>query len=122
MDRMALKPETIPTDIPSSDPAMPLATTVIGWIEEDDHLTRIAREFADGRSKLIGLASADETEYPGVEGLLECHTKRDGFTIRVPLDDLDATMRRRIEDGEDYIADYNRVLSRWWEQEHESCQ
>lgn len=122
MDRMALNPDTIPADVPHTDATLPAAQQVAGWIEEDDHLTRIAREFADDRSMLIGLQSGESAEFPGVEGLLECHTQREGFTLVVPLDELDAVLRSNIENGEDYITDYNRVLSRWWEQEHESCE
>lgn len=122
MDRMALNPETIPEDIGSTDQSLSNAEQVLGWIEEDNHLTRIAREFADGHARLIGLESGGDAEYPGVEGLLECHTIRDGFTLRVPLGGLDTTQREQIDAGNDYINEYNRVLSRWWEQEHESCE
>jgi hypothetical protein len=122
MDRMALNPETIPADFPHTDPSLSPAEQVIGWIEEDDHLTRIAREFADGRSKLIGLESGGETEFPGVEGLLECHTKREDFVLAVPVDALIPARHEAITAGEDYIEEYNRVLSRWWEQEQESCE
>ena len=122
MDRMALNPETIPADIPHTDPALSPAEQVLGWIEEDDHLTRIAREFADGRSKLIGLESGGETRFPGVEGLLECHTHREDFVLPIPVDALMAPMHEAILEGEGYIAEYNRVLSRWWEQEQESCE
>ena len=122
MDRMALNPETIPDSIPSTNVALPLAAQVIGWIEEDDHLTRIAREYADGRSKLIGLQSDGNTEYPGVAGLLECHTQRQDFTMIVRTDTVIPAERDALIAGEDYIEEFNRVLSRWWEQEHESCQ
>ena len=122
MDRMALNPETIPADIPSSDPALPPAATVIGWIEEDDHLTRIAREFADGRARLIGLDESGTVEFPGVETLLQCHTRRPDFTIVVALDVLSADERSQIESGADYVTEFNRVLSRWWEQEQSSCE
>lgn len=122
MDRMALNPETIPPEVASTDPSLPAAAQVTDWIEEDDHLTRIAREFADGRARLIGIESGGVVEFPGVEGLLECHTERVGFTMAVAMDGLDAAQRRTIDGGGDYIAEYNRVLSRWWEQEQESCE
>lgn len=122
MDRMALNPKTIPAAFASTDPSLSSAEKVIAWIEENDHLTRIAREYADGRSRLIGLQSGDTAEYPGVGELLECHTQREAFTMPVALDELDAAERAALDDGSDYIADYNRVLSRWWEQEHQSCE
>ena len=121
MDRMALNPDTIPASIPSTDPSLDPADQLIAWIEEDDHLARIAREFADDRSKLIGLRSGDSTEFPGVESLLECHTRRSDFTMIVETDELGETRRASIENGRDYIAEFNRVLSRWWEQEQASC-
>lgn len=118
MDKMALNPETIPAEIPSTDTTLSPAEQVAQWIAEDDHLTRIAREYADGRSMLIGVDEA----FPGVEGLLECHTRREGFTLAIDTDSLDADTRATIAGGDNYIEEFNRVLSRWWEQEHESCE
>jgi len=122
MDGMALHPETIPAGFPSTDQSLSTAKQVIGWIEENDHLTRIAREYADGRPRLIGLHSDGATEFPGMDRLLQCHTKRPGFTITVALEKLDASQRAVIDGGAKYISEYNRVLSRWWEQEKESCE
>ena len=122
MDRMALNPETIPPDVPSTNPSLPAKDQVLGWIAEGDHLTRIAREYADGRPRLIGIESGGSTSYPGVDGLLACHTKRDDFTIDVAMDRLSAGESSRIDAGKDYIAEYNRVLSRWYEQEIASCE
>jgi hypothetical protein len=122
MDRMALNPETIPPEVASTDPSLSAAEQISGWIQEDDHLTRIAREFADGRARLIGLDSGGTIEFPGVEGLLQCHTERDAFTLTVAMDRLDAMQRQTIDDGIGYITEYNRVLSRWWEQEQASCE
>ena len=122
MDRMALNPDTIPAEIGSTDPSLSPVEQVVGWIEEDDHLTRIAREFADGRAKLIGLESGGSAEFPGVGDLLECHTERDEFTLDVNLDSANDAQRELIADNTDYVSEYNRVLSRWWEQEQESCE
>lgn len=122
MDKMALNPETIPAGFASTDPSLSAAEKVIAWIEEDDYLTRIAREYADGQAHLIGLLSHGITEYPGVDELLRCHTRRDDFVMRVVLDDLDAADRAILDNGNEYISEYNRVLSRWWEQEKASCE
>ena len=122
MDKMALNPETIPAGFPSTNQSLSPADQVTGWIREDDHLTRIAREYADGHPRLIGLQSGGSTEFPGVDDLLECHTTREDFTIVVSVDDLNAAQRAGIESGDSYIEDYNRVLSRWWEQEKQSCE
>lgn len=122
MDKMALNPATIPSGFPSTDPLLSVADQVISWVEEDDRLTRMAREYADGRSKLIGLESGGVVEFGGIGELLECHTKRDEFTLTIDLDAINSAQRAALDAGSDYITDYNRLLSRWWEQEHESCQ
>jgi len=122
MDRMALNPETIPAGFPSTDTDSRPVEQVLAWIEEDDHLTRIAREYADGHPRLIGLRDGSATEYPGVEGLLACHTDRDGFTVVVDMDGLTPAERAGVEGGGDYVEEYNRVLSRWYEQEIASCE
>ena len=122
MDKMALNPETIPPGFASTDPSLPSSEKVIAWIREGDHLTRIAREYADGQARLIALQTGGAAEYPGVDELLECHTKRDDFVMPVALDALGAADRAAIDGGAQYISEYNRVLSRWWEQEHESCE
>lgn len=122
MDRMALNPETIPAEFVSTDQSLSAAGQVIAWIEEDDHLTRIAREYADGRARLIGLQHGGVAEYPGVDELLQCHTRRKEFTMPIAVDELSDGERATINDGGNYIAEYNRVLSRWWEQEKESCE
>lgn len=122
MDKMALNPENIPAGFPSTDKSKPDAVQVIGWIEEDDMLTRMAREYADGRSRLIGLVSDGELEFAGIGELLECHTQRDGFTLVIDVDSLPAPQQKSLADGDDYISAYNSLLSRWWEQEHASCE
>jgi hypothetical protein len=122
MDKMALNPETIPAGFASTDPSLSSVEKVIAWIEEDDHLTRIAREYADGQPRLIGLQTGDTATYPGVGELLECHTRREEFVMPVTIDELGGAQRAALDDGGDYISEYNRVLSRWWEQEHESCE
>lgn len=122
MDKMALNPANIPAEFPSTDTSMSAADQVISWIEEDDRLTRMAREYADGRSRLIGMQSGDAVEFGGIGELLECHTARDGFTMTIALADLTPAQRDALDSGGDYINDYNNLLSRWWEQEHESCE
>jgi hypothetical protein len=122
MDKMALNPETIPAGFASTDPSLPPSAKVIAWIREGDHLTRIAREYADGRARLIGLKSGGVAGYPGVDELLECHTMREEFVMPIDVDRLGAADRTMIDEGTHYISEYNRVLSRWWEQEQQSCE
>ena len=92
------------------------------WIDEGDHIARAANEVNQERARLIGLESGAVTEFPGVADLLVCHTQRDDFTMAIPLDAIDAGQRTRLDDGSEYISEYNRVLSRWWEQERSSCE
>jgi hypothetical protein len=122
MDKMALNPETIPAGFLSTDQSLAPADQVSGWIREDDHLTRIAREYADGHARLIGLQSGGSAEFPGVDELLKCHTSRKDFTLIISVDELDTDQRAAMRNGAEYIAEFNRVLSRWWEQEKESCE
>jgi hypothetical protein len=91
------------------------------WIDEDDHIARAAFEVSQDRPRLIGLIADGSTEFPGVDELLSCHTTRDGFTFSLVMDQLDADTSIIIADNGDYISEYNRVLSRWWEQERSSC-
>ncbi len=122
MDRMALNPATIPAAVGATDVSQPPAEQLRGWLQEDEHLARIAREYADGHARLIGLQAANSIEFPGVDDVLQCHTERSDFTLQVGLDELDAAARAEIEAGRDYVSEYNRVLSRWWEQEIASCE
>ncbi|MDE0754106.1 MAG: DUF6152 family protein [Woeseiaceae bacterium] len=122
MDKMALNPDNIPAGFPSTNATLSSTAQVVSWIEEDDRLTRMAREYADGRSRLIGLQTNDEIGYPGIDYLLECHAAREGFTMTINLDSVSTSERVALDDGSNYISRYNNLLSRWWEQEHESCE
>lgn len=122
MDKMALKPENIPAGFPSTDTSLSAEEQVASWIDEDDMLTRMAREYADGRARLIGIQSAQAMEFPGVQDILECHTQRDAFVMPISIDAATGAERATLESGNDYISRYNSLLSRWWEQEHESCE
>ena len=122
MDKMALQPSNIPAGFPSTNKSLSAADQIIFWIEEDDLLTRMAREYADGQSRLIGLQTGNSIEVPGIGELLECHAAREGFNLTIALDDLTTVQRSALDNGSDYITDYNNLLSRWWEQEHESCE
>lgn len=122
MDRMALNPDTIPANIRSTDLALQASEQLVAWLAEGNHLARIAREYADGHARLIGLRRGDAKVFPGVDELLLCHTERDDFTLQVAMEDIDPASRAVIDAGGDYISEYNRVLSRWWEQEISSCE
>ncbi|NOR36208.1 MAG: hypothetical protein GQ577_05615, partial [Woeseiaceae bacterium] len=58
----------------------------------------------------------------GVTELLKCHTLRENFIMTVSPDELSAEQRATFDGGANYISEYNRVLSRWWEQERSSCE
>ena len=121
LDTFVMNPENIPQYLHDVDPALPVADQLVLWIAEDDHVARAAYEVSQNRPRLIGLEEDGSTEFPGVEELLACHTTRDGFTFTVALNELDDETRTIIANHGEYISEYNRVLSRWWEQERASC-
>lgn len=121
LDRYVQEPETIEGDVREIDTSLPGVEQVVLWIEEGDHIARAAYEIIQGRPRLIGVSDENGTRFAGVDQLLECHTWRDDFTMVVAPADLDAEQRVIFDDGAEYISEYNRVLSRWWEQERSSC-
>ncbi len=121
LDRFVMNPQNIPNFIDDIDSTLPVAQQLALWIDEDDHIARVAYEVSQDRPRLIGIDSGGSTEYPGVEELLACHTTRDGFTFSVSLDQLDDATGTIIANNGEYISEFNRVLSRWWEQERSSC-
>jgi hypothetical protein len=116
-----MNPQNIPKYLDDVDSGLPDAEQLVLWIDEDDHIARAAYEVSQDRPRLIGIAAGDSTEFPGVEELLACHTTRDGFTFSVAVDQLDDNTGKIIADNGEYISEYNRALSRWWEQERSSC-
>jgi len=122
LDKFVMNPQNISEYINDVDATLPAAQQVLLWIDEDDHVARAAYEVSQERARLIGLHADGSSTYPGVTELLECHTLRDDFTMTIAVDQLDANQQTILEDGDEYVSEYNRVLSRWWEQERESCE
>jgi len=122
LDKFVMNPQNISEQINDVDATLPVAQQVILWIDEDDHIARAAYEVSQDRARLIGLQSGETNTYPGVAELLECHTKRDDFTMTIGVDQLSPGQRNILEENNEYVSEYNRVLSRWWEQEKESCE
>lgn len=121
LDKFVMNPQNIPKYLDEVDPTLPDAQQLALWIAEDDHIARAAYEVSQDRPRLIGIAANGSTEFPGVDELLSCHTTREGFTFSVTMNNLDDTTSKALADGAEYISEYNRVLSRWWEQERSSC-
>jgi hypothetical protein len=121
LDKFVMNPHNIPKYINDVDPALPMAEQLTLWIDEDDHVARAAYEVSQDRPRLIGLETDGTTEFPGVDELLSCHTTREDFTVQIAMDQLDDDTRTLIADNGEYVSEYNRVLSRWWEQERSSC-
>lgn len=121
LDKFVMNPQNIPQFLDDVDTSLPEAAQLALWISEDDHIARVAYEVSQDRPRLIGITENGSTEYPGVDELLLCHTSRDGFTFSVAMDQLDDDTSEIIADSGEYISEYNRVLSRWWEQERTSC-
>lgn len=122
LDRLVMNPDDIEGQIDTVDPSLPDAEQLSLWIDEGDHVARAAYEVSQDRPRLIGLSSGDATAFTGVDELLACHSARPGFSMVIELSDQDAELRTKIADGAGYISEYNRVLSRWWEQERSSCE
>ncbi len=122
LDKFVMNPENIARFLDDVDANLPVAEQLILWIDEDDHIARAAFEVSRDRAGLIGLRQDGAIAFPGVGELLECHTQRPGFTLEVAADELTDDQQETLNDGDDYIADYNAALSRWWEQERMSCE
>lgn len=121
LDTFVMNPQNIPQYLDDVDPNLPMHEQLVLWIEEDDHVARAAYEVSQDRPRLIGIESNGTTEFPGIEELLSCHTTREGFTVSINTEQLDEDIRSTIAANGEYISEYNRVLSRWWEQERASC-
>lgn len=121
LDKFVMNPENIPQYLDEVDASLPMAEQLALWIAEDDHVARAAYEVSQDRARLIGVMENGSTEFPGVDELLSCHTKRDGFTFSIAMDQVDNDLRTVIAANGEYVSEYNRALSRWWEQERSSC-
>jgi hypothetical protein len=121
LDRFVMNPQNIAEFIENIDATLPDAEQLTLWIAEDDHIARVAYEVSQDRPRLIGITMDGSTEFPGVDELLYCHTTRDEFTFSIAMNQLDENTSTIIADNGEYISEYNRVLSRWWEQERSSC-
>ena len=117
LDRLVMNPENIEGQINDIDASLSDAEQLVLWLDEDDHIARAAYEVSQERPRLIGI----DAEFTGVDELLTCHTERSDFTMQLTLANLSATQRAKLEAGAEYISEYNRVLSRWWEEERSSC-
>ncbi|MBT8079636.1 MAG: hypothetical protein KJO31_13745 [Gammaproteobacteria bacterium] len=121
LDKLYYSPSDIPASIRDSDTSRPFDEQLVEWIDEGDHVARAAWESAQQRPRLIGIRDQGEVTFSGIDELLSCHTERPDFRVVVDLADLDGAQREIIQPNSTYVSEYNRVLSRWWEQEHESC-
>jgi len=121
LDRFVMNPQNIAEFIDDIDATLPDAEQLTLWIAEDDHIARVAYEVSRDRPRLIGITMDGSTEFPGVDEILYCHTTRDEFTFSIAMNQLDENTSTIIADNGEYISEYNRVLSRWWEQERSSC-
>ena len=122
LDRFVMKPETIEGQVQDIDASLPDLQQLILWMEEGDHIARAAYEVIQQRPRLIGIESGSGVEFAGVGELLECHTQRDDFIMIIGADGLSASHKEQLDAGAEYISEFNRVLSRWWEQERSSCE
>ncbi len=121
LDKFVMNPQNIPKHLEEVDASLPDEKQLTLWIAEDDHIARAAYEVSQDRPRLIGITADGATTFPGVDELLSCHTTREDFTFSVAVEQLDNDLSTIIADNGEYISEFNRVLSRWWEQERTSC-
>jgi len=121
LDKLVMNPQNIEGQIEDVDASLPDTEQLVLWMDEGDHIARAAFEVTQDRPRLIGIAADGTTEFAGVDELLTCHTQRADFTMRLSLSDMSTDQQAKIMEGAEYISEYNRVLSRWWEQEKSSC-
>lgn len=121
LDRFVSDGANIGSFIDDVDPTLPFADQLVAWIDEDDHVARAAYQVRQDRARLIGLETDGAVSFEGIDELLDCHARRDDFVVIIDMDSLDDRQRVAISDGDQYVSEFNRVLSRWWEQERESC-
>lgn len=119
--RMVSGKDDIDTAIKVNPPTLTSAERVISWIDENYMVPRIAFEVKNKTAQLIGLSHQGKVEFPGITELFECHTKQEGFTDVINVDELPEAQRQKIEDNNDFIRKYNATMARYWEQDIESC-
>jgi len=122
LDRFVMNPKNIPQYLHDVDAGQADATQVVQWIAENDHVARAAYEVTEGRPRLIGLRVDEAVTFAGIDELLDCHTRRDDFIMILDVASLDQAEQAALHADSDYISEFNRVLSRWWEQERQSCE
>lgn len=119
--RLVENPRLLAEKVRNVDTLMLPVERIVAWAEEDDPVVRVAFEITRGRSKLIGIDWGDGVVFAGVEELLKCHTLRSDFVMTIDFRGLSDSRRRDVENALAYTAEYNRLLSRWWEQKRSSC-
>jgi hypothetical protein len=122
LDKFVMNPQNISQYLDDVDPSLPESSQVILWIDENDHVARAAYEVTQDKPRLIGLESDGAVTFTGIDELLDCHTRRDDFIVVIDTDSLANEQQSALAAGGEYISEYNRVLSRWWEQERSSCE
>jgi hypothetical protein len=108
-------------DVVPIDPALSDPERVIAWIDEQKILQRIALETINRTARLVGFRNGEEVDYPGVAELMQCHTERDDFTLVLDQNDLTPEQSSYLEANSSFVSRYNATLSRYWEQDVESC-
>lgn len=121
LDRFVADGARLGDYISDVDSSLPFPDQLVAWIGEDDHVARAAYEVRRDRARLIGLKKDGAVTFDEVDDLLACHARREDFIVIVDVDSLDREKQASIADGSHYISEFNRVLSRWWEQERASC-
>lgn len=119
--RLVESPETLSKWVKDTDSSISPIDRLLAWVQENDPVARVAYEIANDRAKLIGIDRGDGAIFAGVEELLKCHASKPDFTMTISFEVFAGDQQREVDHVLAYIAEYNRLLSRWWEQERSSC-
>lgn len=121
LDRYVAEPSTLQGVVQDVDPTLADVQKVLLWSEENDPVARAAREVSSDRARLIGIRRDGAFVFAGVHELLVCHTYKEDFRMQIDVASLDSNTAAALTAASSFVAEYNRLLSRWWEQERASC-
>lgn len=113
--------EEFDPDIKALDPSLSPTDRLLAMIKEDKIIQRIAFEIVNNTALLFGFDDVDAIDYPGVEKFMMCHTEREDFTTILNYDKMTEQQGGQIYENQGFVRRYNGLLSRYWEQDIESC-
>ena len=121
MDQRAKDPSVLSrvTDAPAG---LSAAQRLVWWAAHDDAIDRAAAQELRGQAKLIGIIEASGVSYPGAPNYLLCQADREHAEI-ILANDIVAALQNQAQINAlvEFVQIYNRVLSKYWELQWNSC-